>query len=80
MVILGMIALGVQITFVLYKQRQMQSAADSAALGGTTALMRGYPANFRGRSLAVAASVGFVNGIDGVTVTVNQPPSLGSCR
>ena len=41
--ILGMVELGVEITFVLYKQRQMQSAANRAALGGATALMRGYP-------------------------------------
>ncbi len=76
--ILGMVALGVEITFVLYKQRQMQSAANSAALGGATALMRGYPANFRIESWAIAANAGFVNGVDNVTVTANQPPTLGS--
>ena len=65
-VILGMIGLGVEITFVLYKQRQMQSAADSAAMGGATALMRGYPANFSVESRAIAANVGFVNGVDDV--------------
>jgi len=77
-IILGMVGLGVEITFVLYKQRQMQSAADSAAFGGATALMRGYPADFRIESRAVAAAVGFVNGVDGVAVTVNRPPTLGS--
>lgn len=77
-VILGMVGLGVEITFALYKHRQMQSAADSAALGGATALMRGYPANFRVESWAIAANAGFVNGVNGVTVTVNQPPTLGS--
>ncbi|MGA7974724.1 MAG: Tad domain-containing protein [Pseudolabrys sp.] len=76
-IILGMVGLGVEITFVLYKQRQMQSAADSAAFGGATALMRGYPADFRIESRAVAAAVGFVNGVDGVAVTVNRPPTLG---
>jgi hypothetical protein len=77
-VILGMVALGVEITFVLYKHRQMQSAADSGALGGATALMRGYPADYAVESRAIAATVGFVSGVDNVTVTVNHPPTLGS--
>ena len=77
-VILGMVALGVEITFVLYKHRQMQSAADSAALGGAIALMRGYPSDFRVESQAIAAAAGFVNGTNDVTVTVNRPPTLGS--
>lgn len=76
-VILGMVALGVEITFVLFKHREMQSAADSAALGGATALMRGYPADFAVESRAVAAVAGFVNGVGNVTVTVNRPPTLG---
>jgi Flp pilus assembly protein TadG len=76
-VILGMVALGVEITFALYKHRQMQSAADSAALGGATALMRGYPADFTIESHAIAAAAGFVNGVNNVTVTVNRPPTLG---
>lgn len=77
-VILGMVALGVEITFVLFKHRQMQSTADSAALGGATALMRGYPADFTVESQAIAATAGFVNGVDDVTVTVNRPPTQGS--
>ncbi len=77
-IILGMVGLGVEITFVLYKHRQMQSAADSAAFGGVTALARGYPADFRVESRAVAAAAGFVNGVDSATVTINRPPTLGS--
>ena len=77
-IILGMVGLGVEITFVLYKHRQMQSAADSAAFGGVTALMRGYPVDFRLESRAVAAAAGFTNGVSDVTVTVNRPPTLGS--
>jgi len=34
--IVGVSALGTEITFLLYKHRQMQSAADSAALGAAT--------------------------------------------
>lgn len=77
-VILGMVALGVEITLVLYKHRAMQSAADSAAMGGATALMRGYPADFTVESRAITAAAGFVNGVEDVTVTVNRPPTLGT--
>lgn len=71
-VVRGMVPLGVEITFVPYKHRQMQSAADSATLDGTVAPMRGYPADLRAKARAIAAGTGFVNGLDNVTVTVNH--------
>ena len=43
-IVIGMAALGSEITYLLYKHRQMQVVADAAALGGATALQRGYPA------------------------------------
>ncbi len=43
-VALGTLALGSEIAFLLYKQRQMQSAADAAAFGGATAVQTGHPA------------------------------------
>ncbi len=76
--IVGMAGLGVEITFLVYKHRQMQSAADSAAMAGVTALSRGYPADLSVEARAVAASVGFVNGVDNVNVTVNNPPLSGN--
>jgi hypothetical protein len=75
--VLGMIALGTEMTFLLYKHRQMQAAADSAAVGGATALGAGYPADYALEARATAATVGFVDGADGVTVTVNRPPLAG---
>lgn len=77
-IIIGMVALGVEITFLIYKHRQMQSVADSAALGGAIAKAKGYPADFSLEARAVAASAGFVNGVDNVTVTVNSPPLTGN--
>jgi hypothetical protein len=76
-ILIGFVALGSEIVYLLYKQRQMQSAADSAALGGASALTFGYPADFRLESNAIAAQAGFVAGVDGVTVTVNNPPATG---
>lgn len=77
-VMMGIVALGTEMTFVLYKQRQMQAAADSAALGAATALSKGYPADFALEARAIAATGGFVNGAGGATVTINKPPLTGS--
>ncbi len=77
-VLIGMVGLGTEITFVMFKQRQMQSAADTAALGAATALSKGYPVNYALEGKAIAATGGFVDGAGGVTVTVNKPPASGS--
>ena len=75
-VLIGMAALGTEITLVLYKQRQMQSAADTAALSAATALSKGYP-DFTVEGRAIAAAGGFVDGTKGITVTINRPPASG---
>jgi hypothetical protein len=76
--LIGMTALGTEMTFLTFKHRQMQSAADAAAQSAATAIAKGYPDDFRVEAYAVAAQVGFVNGASGVTVTVNQPPTSGT--
>lgn len=76
--LIGMVALGTEMTYLMFKHRQMQSAADSAALGAGTAIAKGYPVDFRIEADALAAEVGFVNGANGVTITVNRPPASGS--
>ena len=73
-VMLGMAGLAIDIGFALYKQRQMQSAADAAAFSAAIAKSAGYPAAFSTEAYAVAGQVGFVNGSNLVTVTVNNPP------
>lgn len=76
-VFIGMAGLGAEIPYVIYKNRQMQNAADAAALGGAMASMQGYPA-IAVEAKAIAAALGFVDGAGGVTVTVNNPPKSGS--
>ncbi len=76
-VIIGMAALSIEIGYVLLKHREMQSAADGAALSGAIALGMGSPADFRTEARAVAAAGGFSNGANGITVTVNSPPTTG---
>jgi hypothetical protein len=76
--LIGMVALGTEMVYLLYKHRQMQSAADAAALGAVTAMMTGNPSDFRTEALAISANAGFTDGTDGVIVTINNPPVLGA--
>ena len=76
-VLIGMAALGTEIPFVLYKHRQLQSAADAAAFGSAVALSRGYPSNPTVEGQGIAAALGFGNNVNGITVTINNPPATG---
>lgn len=77
-VIFGMAALGVEITLLIYKHRQMQTAADAAAFSAAVAKRAGYPTDFSLEARAATASVGYTNGSNGVTITVNNPPQYGN--
>jgi hypothetical protein len=76
-VLAGTVGLGTEGTVLIYKHRQMQSAADSAALSGAMALTQVYPRDPQSEARAVAARLGFVHGADEVNVTVNVPPLSG---
>jgi Flp pilus assembly protein TadG len=75
-VVMGLASLGTEITFLLFKQRQMQTVADAAALSGATAIQTGHP-GFAVEALAITASLGFQNQTNGVTITANNPPASG---
>ncbi len=77
-VLIGMAGLGTEVPYMMYKHRQMQTAADSAALGAAVALTQGYPANIATEADGIAAALGFTNGSSNVTVTVNNPPKSGN--
>jgi hypothetical protein len=76
--LMGMVALGSEVVFVLYKHRQMQMVADVSALSASVALATGYPSELSIEARATAAENGYVHGVDGVTVTVNHPPASGA--
>ena len=65
--------LATDVGYAYYMHRQMQSAADAAAFSAAIAKSSGSPA-ISTEAYAVAGQVGFVNGANGVTVTVNNPP------
>ncbi len=61
-----------------YRHEQMQGAADAAALSAVISkLANASTSATTAQGQAVAAASGFVQGVDGVTVVVNSPPSSG---
>jgi Flp pilus assembly protein TadG len=74
-VVIGVAGLAVEASYWQLHQRQMQNAADSAAIaagmeGGT---------NYVAVAQAVAAQYGFVNGSGNVVVSVTNPASAAGC-
>lgn len=77
-VVIGMASLGVEVTYVLLKHRQMQAVADAAAMAGAAALAGGNSGGMTIEADAVASSSGFTPGVLGVTLALNSPPATGS--
>ena len=74
-VLIGFVGLGTDYGLWVYTHQSAQSATDSAAVSAAT---DGKAADLTVQANAVTASYGFVNGVNGTTVTVNQPPKSGS--
>jgi Flp pilus assembly protein TadG len=72
-VLIGTAGLGTEVAWWLFKHKNMQSAADSGAVSAATA-----GTNLNAEANSVTASYGYANGVNNVTVTVNQPPSTGN--
>jgi len=71
-VLVLMAAIGVDAGYVYYQKQQMQKAADAGALAAAAAL--GYQGNYVEAARHDTSANGFTHGIDGMTVTVNNPP------
>jgi Flp pilus assembly protein TadG len=61
----------------LLTRRAMQGAADAAAASALNATAHGGP-DITTEARGVAAQNGWTHGVNGVTVTVNQPPTVGN--
>jgi Flp pilus assembly protein TadG len=75
--LLGFTALGTEASYWWYQSRAAQGAADAAALSAAAA------ATAKNKRMlfeahATAAAQGFAHGVNGVTVTMNSPPSKGT--
>lgn len=73
-VLVGFVGLGTDYGLWVYTHQSAQSATDSAAVSAAT----GNAADLTVQAGAVTALYGFVNGVNGTTVTVNHPPKSGS--
>ncbi len=73
--LIGMAALGAEMTTLYVHQKRMQQAADQAVLSaGATGLSDAQRLN---AAKAMAATNGFADGVGGVSVTLNTPPKSG---
>jgi hypothetical protein len=72
----GFAGLSIDTAVWYLEKRSMQGAADAAASSGAQAMIKGGSAATQAR--AVAASFGYVDGVDATVVTVNNPPASGS--
>ena len=78
-VMMGAAAVGIETGQAYRTKRQMQGAADAAALAGSIDRMAGKDlATITATAQYVAQRNGFQNGVNGVTVTVNAPPTSGA--
>jgi len=76
-VLAGAVAIGIE-TGELYRvKRQMQGSADAAALAGSVDRMAGRTTSITTDAKYEAQRNGFTDGSNGVTVTVNAPPTSG---
>ncbi|HET7214741.1 MAG TPA: Tad domain-containing protein [Terriglobia bacterium] len=73
-VLCGFAGLGIDMGYLRYMKRQMQSATDSAALAGAAEV--GY-GDVTTAADSDASTNGFTNGVNGTTITVNNPPTSG---
>jgi hypothetical protein len=67
----AVVGLSIDMGYLRYTKRRLQTAADSAAIAGASELNNG---NFRTAALNDSKSNGFENGVNGVTVTPHNPP------
>ncbi len=75
--LVGLSGLGTEVGLWYYKHQSMQAAADSGAVSAATA-NSGNIADLEMQAYSVAASYGYINGVDGSTVSVNRPPTSGA--
>ena len=74
-ILLGFLALAVDVGMLWSTRRYMQTAADAAAVAAAVALREGDDVITAGRRAATHNS--FTDGSSSVTVTINNPPILG---
>jgi Putative Flp pilus-assembly TadE/G-like len=72
LVLTGVVGLGIDMGYLRYLKRRLQTAADSAAIAGASELKTG---DYRAAALSDSKSNGFEDGVNGVTVSPSHPPA-----
>ncbi|HZZ63479.1 MAG TPA: hypothetical protein VFE63_20320 [Roseiarcus sp.] len=75
-VVIGLAALGSESGSLYFKKAAVQAAADQAAVSAANSF-NGSSSAFTMEGKGVAAAMGYVDGQNGVAVTVNSPPTSG---
>ncbi len=75
-VLMGLAGLATDFGLLWTEKRQIQTAADAAAVAGALAVVSG--GNVTTAAKTDSSVNGFTDGINSVTVTVNNPPATGS--
>lgn len=76
-ILLAFLGLAIDVGYEQYIKVRMQSAADAAALGGAQELRASGSSNLVSSAKGDAATNGFTDGQNGVSITVNNPPATG---
>jgi Flp pilus assembly protein TadG len=79
-ILMGFAGIAVDVGYWEYQQREQQNAVDAAALGGAQQLVySNCPNENAAKTAALGDSYdnGFTDGLNGVTVTVQNPPASG---
>jgi len=76
-VLIGAAALGTEVGYAYMKQSALQSTAEMAVISAANAAMYDGT-DGKAEAFSIAASMGAVNKVDGITVTVNSPPRFGA--
>lgn len=76
--LLATAGLAVDMGYMRYQKRLMQTAADAAALAAATDQNLGDPSQYQNDALAVAAANGFQDGVNNTTVAVTILGPLGA--
>jgi Flp pilus assembly protein TadG len=75
--ILGFVGLATDVGTMFYAKRNLQTAADAAAIAGAAELPYGTT-DMTTSARGASAQNGFTNGVNGVTVSVNPSPQSGA--
>ncbi len=75
--LMAFLGLAIDVGYQQYIKVRMQTAADAAALGGARELAASGTSNLVSAAQGDAATNGFTNSQNSVTVTVNNPPATG---